>query len=249
MDFTNRGEESYNAALTASFRKQLTKDLNGKLSLRSFYDRADVAQVYRLGRIVPGEGRLPAEQHEPEQERAVHDPEHQEHGCVRRRERATTRAATSSRARTATTAARSSATATAGHRSVAFPACGACPRSRSGAFDFMNDFRLRASRGTRRVDAALRRAVRDVYGRCHGYLARSGRQLEPQAGDDDGNRDRHRLHAVQPAWCRGHERGLQDEEPDPAGEHAGGARLLHAVAERRHARRTTHGRSGSTCRS
>ena len=49
MDFTNRGEESYNAALTASFRKQLTQDLNTKLSLRTFYDRADVAQTQGSG--------------------------------------------------------------------------------------------------------------------------------------------------------------------------------------------------------
>lgn len=42
MSFDDRANEAYNASLSASFRKQLTKDLNGKLSLRTFYDREDL---------------------------------------------------------------------------------------------------------------------------------------------------------------------------------------------------------------
>ncbi|HEU4994254.1 MAG TPA: SusC/RagA family TonB-linked outer membrane protein [Gemmatimonadaceae bacterium] len=40
MQFGNRTEESVNAGLTATFRKQLRSDLNGKLIVRSLYDQS-----------------------------------------------------------------------------------------------------------------------------------------------------------------------------------------------------------------
>jgi TonB-linked SusC/RagA family outer membrane protein len=39
MQVSNRGEESMNGSLTATFRRQLTNDLNGKLSFRGLFDQ------------------------------------------------------------------------------------------------------------------------------------------------------------------------------------------------------------------
>jgi len=44
MTLNNRDDEAYNAAISASLRRQLTPDLNGKLVLRSSYERNDFVQ-------------------------------------------------------------------------------------------------------------------------------------------------------------------------------------------------------------
>lgn len=51
ISFDDRTNESYNGSLSASFRKQLMQDLNGKLSLRGFYDREDLQDFDGEGEI------------------------------------------------------------------------------------------------------------------------------------------------------------------------------------------------------
>ncbi len=51
IDIENRDTESFNTSLTATFRKQLRSDLNGKLSVRGLYDESSFLQNSAEGQI------------------------------------------------------------------------------------------------------------------------------------------------------------------------------------------------------